>query len=157
MAENKSTTLRKSIFITAIFAAIIASIFVIRFASYLFMIVLLAGTCTDQIVSESLSPNRKLRAVLYVRDCGATTRASTIVTILPASQSRPRYGSPRVFSGYETPWYEKVHKVSVQWTSDQALTVYYAKDVELTGLNNWVKSVHVYFQLRPDAANNGAD
>lgn len=108
-----------------------------------------AGTCTDTVASETISPNGKLKAVLYVRDCGATTRASTKIAILPASKNRPGYGDAIVFSGYEVPWDGPTHKVTAEWTGDNALTVKYARDVELTALNNFERNVHISFELTP--------
>lgn len=37
--------------------------------------------CGNQIVSETYSPNKKYKAVIFVRDCGATTGYSTQVAI----------------------------------------------------------------------------
>lgn len=37
--------------------------------------------CSDQIRSESLSPDGTLKATWFVRDCGATTDFSTIISL----------------------------------------------------------------------------
>lgn len=40
--------------------------------------------CGNDIYNEYLSPNGKLKAVVFQRDCGATTWFSTQISILPA-------------------------------------------------------------------------
>lgn len=112
-------------------------------------ILLLGGGCKEQIISEIPSPDKKLKAVLYVRDCGATTRASTRVSVLRMTASGSGPASREVLAGYEYPWDAKTHKIGTEWTSDNSLNVWYAEDVELTHLNNQVGSVHVHFELRP--------
>lgn len=43
----------------------------------------IAGDCENELLNEVRSPNGKLKAVIFQRDCGATTRVSTQVSILP--------------------------------------------------------------------------
>ncbi len=43
----------------------------------------LTGDCNDTIKSEVKSSDRKYVATLYVRDCGATTDFSTIISLRP--------------------------------------------------------------------------
>ena len=47
---------------------------------------LIAGMCGNEIFSESVSPKGNLKAVVFQRDCGATTGFSTQVSILDANQ-----------------------------------------------------------------------
>ena len=42
--------------------------------------------CANQIAQEVYSPNHKLKLVIFVRDCGATTGFSTQVSLLEASK-----------------------------------------------------------------------
>jgi hypothetical protein len=133
-------------FVAACFASCILAVL---FVNSLGSILLPGGGCREQIVSEIPSPDGKLKAVLYVRDCGATTRASTQITVLKITASGTGPASKRVLAGYEYPWDAPTHKIGAKWTSDRALNVYYAQDVELTHLNNQVGNVHVRFELRP--------
>jgi hypothetical protein len=48
----------------------------------------LAG-CGNDLVKDVRSPNGKTKAVLFERDCGATTSASTQVSLLPSNESLP--------------------------------------------------------------------
>jgi hypothetical protein len=45
--------------------------------------------CGNQILSESSSPDRTYRVVVFRRDCGATTGFSTQVSVLKAMQALP--------------------------------------------------------------------
>jgi hypothetical protein len=48
--------------------------------------------CSNSVLAESLSPNGKLKAVIFSRDCGATTDFSTQVSLLKAGDSLPNNG-----------------------------------------------------------------
>ena len=42
--------------------------------------------CGNEVISEQYSPNREFRAVVFQRDCGATTGFSAQVSVLAAKQ-----------------------------------------------------------------------
>ena len=48
--------------------------------------------CTNDIISESVSPNGLLKVVLFSRSCGATTVLNTQASILKKNQSLPNDG-----------------------------------------------------------------
>lgn len=48
-----------------------------------------SGMCANTILTEVMSPDRERRAVVFQRDCGATTGFSTQVSILRAGDSLP--------------------------------------------------------------------
>jgi hypothetical protein len=52
----------------------------------------LAGDCSNQILKQIPSPNKKMKAVVFQRDCGATTGFSTQVSILSFEQDLPNDG-----------------------------------------------------------------
>lgn len=43
--------------------------------------------CGNKIIQEIPSPNRKLKAVIFTRDCGATTGFSTQISLLSKTQN----------------------------------------------------------------------
>lgn len=45
--------------------------------------------CANRVAVEAKSPDNRYKAVIFERDCGATTDFSTQVSILLPSQSRP--------------------------------------------------------------------
>jgi hypothetical protein len=47
---------------------------------------LFEGMCGNQIVTEQLSPDKKYKLVVFVRDCGATTGYSTQISILSSDK-----------------------------------------------------------------------
>ncbi len=47
------------------------------------------GSCGNQVIHTEPSPDGMLRAVLFERDCGATTGISTQVSILKKDESLP--------------------------------------------------------------------
>jgi hypothetical protein len=48
-----------------------------------------SGMCGNTVFAESQSPNGKLKAVVFGRDCGATDGVSTQISILPVSVDLP--------------------------------------------------------------------
>ena len=76
----------------------------------------LPDPCSNEVVSEVPSPNGELKAVIFTRNCGATTANSRQITILPASHSLPNEAGNVFISDREPP-------LTVQWTDDQNLII----------------------------------
>ena len=72
--------------------------------------------CANEITSTDVSPNGTLQAVLFRRDCGATTGYSTHVSIIPASRDLPNEGGNIFVQGGEP-------IVVVRWIDDQHLSI----------------------------------
>ena len=53
---------------------------------------LLDGMCGNEVLRTVLSPDGKIKAVLFERDCGATTGYSEQVSLLPAGAALPNEG-----------------------------------------------------------------
>jgi hypothetical protein len=45
--------------------------------------------CQNTVVCEALSPDGQLKAIVFHRNCGATTGCNSMVSILPATASLP--------------------------------------------------------------------
>jgi hypothetical protein len=72
--------------------------------------------CANAQISEDPSPDRRLKAVTFRRDCGATTTYSVRVSIVPASKSLPNEaGNVFVASGEPL--------VVVRWLADRHLSI----------------------------------
>jgi hypothetical protein len=56
--------------------------------------------CGNTIVATEVSPDHRLKAVLFERNCGATTGFSSQVSILPADRDLPNEGG-NVFAANE--------------------------------------------------------
>ncbi len=48
-----------------------------------------AGLCANEPIATEVSPDGTLKAVLFRRNCGATTSYSTQLSIIPAKRSLP--------------------------------------------------------------------
>lgn len=76
----------------------------------------LDSLCGNMILEEIPSPDKKLKAVLFARDCGATTSESMQVSILDADENLDDNSVGNVFiTDYET--------ISLKWLSVSALEI----------------------------------
>jgi hypothetical protein len=61
--------------VVALFAIIAVGLFLLE-----------EDACANKLLYESVSPDRHMKAVVFMRDCGATTDFSTQVAIIPSSE-----------------------------------------------------------------------
>lgn len=73
----------------------------------------LGDMCGNKVLSESVSPDGRLKAVIFKRDCGATTAYSTQVSILNSSDALPNSGG-NTFAMEEG-------ELVVTWTGNRSL------------------------------------
>ena len=83
--------------------------------------------CANEVVVEVTAPDNSQRAIIFVRDCGATTKFSTQISIVPSGRSLPNKAG-NVFvaeTGLEpnNVGADGRHAVSVSWLSSSALLV----------------------------------
>ena len=104
-----------------------------------------ADSCGNNVLSELPSPDASRRAVLFVRNCGATTRFSTQLALISSGRSLPNEGGNVLVAetGYEPTGVDDSGRpaVAVQWVSADELRVTYAegirvfrKELELAGV-----------------------
>ena len=72
--------------------------------------------CANAQISEAVSPNGKLEAVAFRRDCGATTKETVQISILPAKKALPN-AAGNVFVASGEPL------IVVRWISDTHLSI----------------------------------
>lgn len=98
----------------------------------------LAGDCGNEMISETLSPDKSLKVVLFQRDCGATTGFSTQVTVLPAAQSLPNDSGNVLVAdtdhGKAPSGPGGGPEVQTEWKSDRELIVRYHPAARTFGL-----------------------
>jgi hypothetical protein len=82
--------------------------------------------CSNTVVTEALSPDKQYRAVVFRRDCGATTDFSTQVSLLSSSQSLQGSGNVFIVDLKKSVAVSKPSDVQVRWTKNRTLTVRYA-------------------------------
>lgn len=88
----------------------------LRLLSAFVALVVLSGCdpCGNDIIQSVASPSGHLKAVVFTRDCGATTGFSTQVSVLSASDDLPNAGGNTLVLDGQVP-------VHVQWVSESAL------------------------------------
>lgn len=95
---------------------------------------LLAGCsslCRNTVVSERLSPDGRVKAVVFYRDCGATTPFTTEISVVPAGEDAAAGGHDgNVFSmtdpqdSDETLSRNGVIEARLDWRSSQQLVIF---------------------------------
>jgi hypothetical protein len=74
------------------------------------------GLCNDEIQQRTSSPDGKRVAIIYVRDCGATTSARLLVNLQDPKDEKPRSGDV-VFV------VKHAHPVTVSWEGNETLVI----------------------------------
>lgn len=81
--------------------------------------------CGNKVIAEELSPDLNFKAVIFERNCGATTAFSTQVSVLEASEKLTGGGNVFVSDGgqasegWNGPW------VAVKWLGSDSLQIAY--------------------------------
>ena len=88
-----------------------------------------------------------MKAVVFVRDCGATTHAATQVSILKPAEQLRNSDAGNVFhlegggpAGYPT-------LVTVEWDELDRLFVSYDKNEVVSYAQNYVRDINVFYRL----------
>ncbi|WPP49079.1 hypothetical protein [Catalinimonas niigatensis] len=84
--------------------------------------------CGNEIIQEIPSPNRKLKAVIFTRNCGATTGYSTHISLLPVTQKLLNTGGNILITsgnGNAPSWEFGGVPVEVVWISKYSLKISY--------------------------------
>ncbi len=86
-----------------------------------------SGLCGNEISQEVFSPDGEYKAVVFQRDCGATTGFSTQISIMRATDELPnKPGNIFVMDGH--PDWTEVH---VQWETDRSVVISYSSKYEV--------------------------
>ncbi|MBI2683591.1 MAG: hypothetical protein HYX26_10345 [Acidobacteriales bacterium] len=96
--------------------------------------------CGNDVWKEAYSPNRRLKAVVFDRDCGATTRAYTQVMIIDASEDVPN--EPGNVFGVD----DGTASIEVSWMADSKLLVTYPRYLKNVHKSNSVMGVEIQYQ-----------
>lgn len=87
------------------------------------------GSCKNEIVSELVAPDGTYKVVTFVRDCGATTDASTQVALLEPTRQLNHADRGNIFvadSAHEAPVNgQGAIDVRIAWTSPTTMNVQY--------------------------------
>lgn len=137
---------------------LIASALVIQYgkiASEIYVALKPENMCGVQLGAEALSPNQRLKAVIYQFDCGATAPFTSQVSILKPAEAIP-YSAGNVFSAYngsqEGTWRGPFAEIA--WVSDTTLKVSYISDAVIQAREEKYEGIKVeYVPLHPKPAN----
>lgn len=86
----------------------------------------LGDMCANSVLEEIRSPDRQQRAVVFLRDCGATTSDSTQISVLPANAAlENESGNLFVADRLDR------HGVTVRWLDRDALEISYPREARV--------------------------
>jgi len=107
--------------------------------------------CGNQIVTEQVSPNKKYKAVVYVRDCGATTGFSTQVSILRNNKKLrdDESGNVLTLSDHYYGQYKNYYggaEVKVMWITNNKLLVHFDSKAEAGIKKNKIDGIEVAYE-----------
>jgi len=117
----------------------------------------LAGDCENEILTELPSPDGRLIAVVFERDCGATTDFSTQVSVLPKASRLPDQGG-NVFvadtnHGAVPPGPGGGPEVEVIWSDRATLMIRHRSEARVFKSERRVKGVTVVYGELSSAGN----
>jgi hypothetical protein len=111
-----------------------------------------ADACQNDVVARLEAPDRKHDAVLFQRDCGATTGFSTQISILSAGDVPDWRGNVFIaddgrrevaLGSWQGPW------AQIRWKSPDALLVQYAEGSRIFKQDQSVAGVKIEFEAVP--------
>ena len=103
-------------------AMIISVISLIAIGIVMLFIYVTDDLCGNQIHKEYISPNKSLKAVVFQRDCGATTGFSTQISILGMNKELDNEGGNIfIIDGHP----DNVAPI-LNWTNDKQLNIQYS-------------------------------
>ena len=126
------------------------SIIVLVFVSGVIIFVRsLPDMCGNEILVELPSPNRKMKAVAFQRDCGATTNFSTQVTILSIDEVLENEGG-NTFSadtnhGTAPSDHEGDPEIRLRWLSETQLQIQHHQSVRIFRSKIKIKGIDIKY------------
>jgi hypothetical protein len=119
---------------------------------------ILKGPCSNRIVHILPSPEGSLKAIVFLRDCGATTDFNTHISVLRANNSEPK-GSGNAFvadsdHGRAMAGEWGGPNVSLAWEGVRRLAVTYARGSRVFAKHDEVLGVHIEYAEAEGTAPN---
>lgn len=107
--------------------------------------------CQNTVVRDAVSPDGKLKAVLFERSCGSTTGFSSQVSVLPVGETEDGKGNTFIAdtAGGLAPaaaWGGP--DVLLEWTSPTALTLAYASRARVIITEPSVRGVTISHRIK---------
>lgn len=94
------------------------------------------GLCANKVFKEVFSPNKKIKAVLFSRDCGATTDFSTQISIMHQYESLKNKETGNLFisdsdHGKAPRGITGGSPVKIDWITDDSIHITYHSDARI--------------------------
>ena len=108
--------------------------------------------CGTELIRETLSQDGKVKAVLFLRNCGATTDYMTSVSLVSPSESLTddsRFFTPRRLGNIFR--VKGVVPASVAWRSPSELTIAYAHGAEVSLRQRVHGEIRVTYEETPQS------
>lgn len=111
---------------------------------------LVGSMCGNQIVSEQISPDRKFKCVVFVRDCGATTGFSTQVSIIRRNEKLRDDDTGNVLTIDDHYYGGKINKfggadVKVEWVTSKRVLLRFDGEAEVGTNENKIKGIEIMY------------
>ncbi len=106
--------------ILLIVTAIAGVVYILPFIWFFLLIALGPDLCANQIYQEVYSADRTLKAVVFQRDCGATTGFSTQVSVLPAGETLTNDIAGNLYIANGRP---ADSQLMLQWSSQRSMLI----------------------------------
>ncbi|WP_316674919.1 hypothetical protein [uncultured Tolumonas sp.] len=100
------------------------------------------GMCENSVLSEELSPDKSLKAVSFIRGCGATTSDSLNVSVIPANEKID------IGNAYVAENISDEQTITINWLSSDHLTIHTIKPIRIFKSEKRIDSVNIeiYYQ-----------
>ena len=101
--------------------------------------------CSNKVLEEESSPDKQYRAIVFQRDCGATTDFSTQVSVLPSSEGLQGSGNVLIMEPDKSVAVRAPSDVQVVWIKNRTLRIRYAREVRIFRQEHKVGDVDIVY------------
>ncbi len=118
------------------------------------------GLCANKVYKEVYSPNNKIKAVLFSRDCGATTDFSTQISIMYQYESLKNNESGNLFisdsdHGKAPRGITGGSPVKIDWITDDSIHITYHSDARIFKRNIKWRGIKIGYSSLSDFHETG--
>ena len=110
----------------------------------------MSNTCGNKVVKELFAPDKTYKAIIFERNCGATTGFSTQISVVKANEDLfnesgnvfvaetddPKYSSKEFFGG---------PKVEVNWIDSKSLSIEYNREIDTIKIANNIDNIQIIY------------
>jgi hypothetical protein len=100
------------------------------------------GMCGNEVFQEALAPNGNLKAVLFQRDCGATTDFSTQISLVSISEEQPiESGNVFIMEGHP-----KDKNIEITWLNPTELLIRHTAGLQANKQETLLNGVTITYE-----------